>query len=48
VLNVVGTGADLQAARAVAYEAAGRIRMRGSWFRGDIAAEAARAAPSPA
>jgi phosphoribosylamine--glycine ligase len=48
VLNVVGRGADLQAARAVAYEAAGRIRMRGSWFRGDIAAEAARAAPSPA
>jgi phosphoribosylamine--glycine ligase len=48
VLNVVGTGADLQAARAVAYEAAGRIRMRGGWFRGDIAAEAARAAPSPA
>jgi phosphoribosylamine--glycine ligase len=48
VLNVVGTGPDLPAARAVAYEAAGRIRMRGGWFRGDIAAEAARAAPSPA
>jgi len=48
VLNVVGAGADLQAARAVAYEAAEQIRMRGGWFRGDIAAEAARAAPSRA
>jgi phosphoribosylamine--glycine ligase len=48
VLNVVGTGQDLTQARAVAYDAAGRIRMRGGWFRGDIAAAAARAAPSPA
>ena len=48
VLNVVGTGPDLTAARAVAYDAAGRIRMRGGWFRGDIAAAAARTAPSPA
>ena len=48
VLNVVGTGPDLPAARAVAYQAAGRIRMRGGWFRSDIAAEAARTAPSPA
>ena len=49
VLNVVGTGPDLQAARAVAYQAARRIRMRGGWFRRDIAAEAAtRPAPSPA
>jgi len=49
VLNVVGTGADLQAARTVAYQAAERIRMRGGWFRRDIAAEAAaRPAPSPA
>jgi phosphoribosylamine--glycine ligase len=48
VLNVVGTGPDLAAARAVAYAAAARIRMRGGWFRNDIAAEAARAAPSPA
>jgi phosphoribosylamine--glycine ligase len=48
VLNVVGTGQDLAQARAVAYGAAGRIRMRGGWFRGDIAAGAARAAPSPA
>jgi phosphoribosylamine--glycine ligase len=48
VLNVVGTGPDLAAARSVAYAAAARIRMRGGWFRNDIAAEAARAAPSPA
>jgi len=48
VLNVVGTGADLQAARTVAYQAAERIRMQGGWFRRDIAAEAARTAPSPA
>ena len=48
VLNVVGTGADLRAARTVAYQAAERIRMRGGWFRRDIAAEAARTAPSRA
>jgi phosphoribosylamine--glycine ligase len=48
VLNVVGTGPDLAAARAVADAAAARIRMRGGWFRGDIAAQAARTAPSPA
>jgi len=48
VLNVVGTGPDLAAARAVAYDAAARIRMRGGWFRSDIAAEAARTAPNPA
>jgi len=48
VLNVVGTGPDLAAARAVVYEAAGRIRMRGGWSRSDIAAQAARTAPSPA
>ena len=48
VLNVVGTGADLPTARTVAYQAAERIRMRGGWFRRDIAAEAARTAPSPA
>jgi phosphoribosylamine--glycine ligase len=38
VLNVVGTGDDIAAARARAYEAAGLIQMRGGWFRGDIAA----------
>ncbi len=48
VLNVVGTGPDLHAARAAAYAAAERIQMRGGWFRRDIAAEAAQAAPAPA
>jgi phosphoribosylamine--glycine ligase len=38
VLNVVGTGDDIAAARARAYEAAALIQMRGGWFRGDIAA----------
>jgi phosphoribosylamine---glycine ligase len=42
VLNVVGTGPDVAAARAAAYEAAGRIRIRGGWYRGDIAAAAAQ------
>src|SRR5450759_1075880 len=32
VLNVVGTGADLAAARTAAYRAAARIRMRGGWY----------------
>jgi phosphoribosylamine--glycine ligase len=40
VLNAVGTGPDLAAARAAAYQAAGRIRMRGGWYRGDIAGQA--------
>ena len=48
VLSVVGTGVDLRAARAVAYQAAERIRMPGGWFRRDIAAEAARTAPDRA
>jgi phosphoribosylamine---glycine ligase len=38
VLNVVGTGPTVAAARSCAYEAAGRIRMRGAHFRTDIAA----------
>ncbi len=38
VLNIVGTGPDLAAARANAYQAASRIRMRGGWYRTDIAA----------
>ncbi|MGO8957649.1 MAG: phosphoribosylamine--glycine ligase [Streptosporangiaceae bacterium] len=37
VLNVVGTGPDLAAARAAAYHAAGHIRLRGGWYRTDIA-----------
>ncbi len=43
VLNVVGTGPDLATARGVAYQAAAAIRMRGGWFRRDIAEEAAKA-----
>jgi phosphoribosylamine---glycine ligase len=41
VLNVVGTGPDLAAARAAAYAAAGLIRMRGRQYRTDIARAAA-------
>jgi phosphoribosylamine--glycine ligase len=41
VLNVVGTGPDLAAAREAAYRAAGAIRMRGGWYRHDIAEAAA-------
>jgi phosphoribosylamine--glycine ligase len=41
VLNVVGTGPDLTAARAAAYAAAARVKMDGGWFRADIAARAA-------
>ena len=47
VLNLVGTGPDLAGARAAAYAAAGKIRMRGGWYRRDIA-ERAAAAPAPA
>ena len=39
VLSIVGTGSELATARARAYEAAGLIRLRGGWFRRDIAAE---------
>jgi phosphoribosylamine---glycine ligase len=41
VLNVVGTGDDLRQARATAYRAAALIRMRGGFYRSDIAAEPA-------
>jgi phosphoribosylamine--glycine ligase len=44
VLNVVGTGPDLTAARGAAYQAAGQIRMRGGWYRRDIAQRAAAGA----
>jgi phosphoribosylamine--glycine ligase len=37
VLNVVGSGADLAAAREAAYELAGMIEMRGGWYRHDVA-----------
>jgi phosphoribosylamine---glycine ligase len=40
VLNVVGTGPDVAAARHAAYQQAGTIEMRGGWYRHDIAARA--------
>ena len=43
MLNVVGTGPDLAAARDAAYQAAGAITMRGGWYRHDIAEAAAQA-----
>jgi phosphoribosylamine---glycine ligase len=41
VLNLVGTGPDLERARSTAYQAAAKIRMRGAWYRHDIAANPA-------
>ncbi|MEU8343649.1 phosphoribosylamine--glycine ligase [Spirillospora sp. NPDC048832] len=41
VLNVVGTGPDLAAARATAYAAVSKISLRGSHHRSDIALKAA-------
>jgi len=38
VLNVVGSGVDVGAARGAAYELAGTVQMRGGWYRRDIAA----------
>jgi phosphoribosylamine--glycine ligase len=37
ILDVVGTGPDVPQARAAAYAAAARIRLRGGWYRTDIA-----------
>jgi phosphoribosylamine---glycine ligase len=41
VLNAVGAGPDLAAARAAAYAVAECVRMRGGWYRHDIAERAA-------
>jgi phosphoribosylamine---glycine ligase len=38
VLNAVGAGPDVAAARVAAYEMAGTVEMRGGWYRRDIAA----------
>jgi len=38
VLNVVGSGGDVAAARRAAYDLAATIEMRGGWYRRDIAA----------
>jgi phosphoribosylamine---glycine ligase len=42
VLNAVGSGPDLAAARAAAYEVAAKVTLRGGWYRGDIAERAAQ------
>jgi phosphoribosylamine--glycine ligase len=46
VLNIVGSGEDLAEARARAYAAAALVRIRGGWYRGDIAAGPAPATSS--
>ena len=38
VLNAVGSGPDIAAARAAAYALAATIELRGGWYRHDIAA----------
>ena len=43
VLNAVGSGPDIAAARAAAYEVLECVEMRGGWYRHDIAARAAGA-----
>ena len=47
VMNVVGTGEDVAGARAAAYAAAARVRLRGSWYRTDIAAQPWPSIPAP-
>jgi phosphoribosylamine---glycine ligase len=47
VLDVVGTGQDIGAARASAYAAAGQITLRGGWYRADIASDPGLPAPAP-
>ena len=37
VLNALGTGPDVAAARAAAYEVIAQVEMRGGWYRHDIA-----------
>jgi phosphoribosylamine--glycine ligase len=41
VLNAVGSGPDIAAARAAAYALAATVDMRGGWYRRDIAAREA-------
>jgi phosphoribosylamine--glycine ligase len=45
VLNAVGSGPDLAAARAAAYALAEGVEMRGAWYRHDIAERAASGQP---
>jgi len=44
VLNAVGSGPDLAAARAAAYAIAERVEFRGGWYRRDIAERASAGA----
>ncbi len=46
VLNVVGSGQHTAEARAAAYAAAALVRLRGGWYRTDIAAQQHPAAPA--
>jgi phosphoribosylamine---glycine ligase len=46
VLAVVGLGEDIETARGMAYESIAEIQLPGSFYRGDIAASAARLAVS--
>jgi phosphoribosylamine--glycine ligase len=46
VLDVVAAGQDLAGARTAAYDAAARIKMRGGWYRTDIAGRAAPGTPA--
>jgi phosphoribosylamine---glycine ligase len=39
VLNAVGSGTDIAAARAAAYALAATVELRGGWYRHDIAAD---------
>ena len=47
VLNAVGSGPDIAAARAAAYALAAQVRLRGAWYRRDIAAAAAEMSGGP-
>jgi phosphoribosylamine--glycine ligase len=47
VLNVVGTGKNVDEARAAAYAAAALVRIRGGWYRSDIAARPWPSPPAP-
>ncbi len=47
VLNAVGSGPDLAAARAAAYAVADSVAFRGAWYRRDIAKREPKRAPLP-
>ncbi len=47
MLNAVGSGPDLAAARAAAYAVADSVEFRGAWYRRDIAEREPKRAPLP-